>query len=606
MDSKSDDSGMPHRYSADRPLESLADDQLDRADFAERLAADVMGWHGKDSLVVSVNGEWGSGKTTLKNFICEKLEAKGKPVIVEFNPWAWSGQDKLPEGFFSSLHSKFRESPDMEAMAERWEKLEHWMKFGAEASETVSKALTPLFGGSVIVALLSNNASDLRLQLGGVALGIAGVVITSFLTAFPGIVAHLAAFYRRKTSPSLAKLRREITKDLNRLREEKRPVIVIIDDIDRLNADEIRFLFQLVKVNADFPNLVYVLLFQANIVTKALGEVSADSGEEYLKKIVQVPMDLPHASRSRMQAILVKGLNQIIDDERVKIRWDKKRYLELFEDYLWPYFNTLRDVKRFLGTFDFHYHGQIENGVLQVNPVDLLAIEILRTFDHDAYLAVRDSLGFNLPKKFMRLFIGDSERRKEITVEIDAIAAQVADKAHQDRLRHILNALFPDTFDEEERSHAERDLRICHPDHFPRYFEHSPDRKPTSASNLHSLFGALSDRTKFAQRLRELSAEKQIEAILGKIFLYFEEIPSNAGEGFVGGLFDAGDEFPEACLGMFNQSPDLMAGRMVVVFLRKDRTWLAKVTNSVSQHWRQRNQRKAVHVELTPNGNMPI
>lgn len=565
----------PHRYHADRPLESIADDQLERAGFAERLAADITGWHGNDSLVVSLNGEWGSGKTTLKNFIRQKLIARGDPILVEFNPWAWSGQEKLVEGFFTSLHGRFREAntPDFLVLAERWEALERWTKAGAEVSDQVSKALTPLFGGSVIVVLLSNSATNPYLQLGGVSLGLLGVIVTSFLAAFPGLAAPVAAYFRRKAGKaalSLSDLRRRITADLNRLREAKRPVVVIIDDIDRLNAEEIRLVFQLVKVNGDFPNLVYLLLFQASIVTKALAAITADSGEEYLKKIVQVPMEVPQASRPLMQAILLKGLNQIVDDEKVKIRWDRQRFLDLFEDYLWPYFKTLRDVKRFLGTFDFYFHGQVENGVLQVNPVDLLAVEVLRTFDHDAYLGLRDSLGFNLPKKFMRLLVGDKERRKEITVERDAIVNQPGrDDAGKARLKVILSALFPDEFSSEERTRAERDLRVCHPDHFPRYFEHSLDRTVTSAAAIHDIFARMGDRQRFAGRLRELIASKEIEAVFGKLGLYFEEVPAASRESFIGGLFDAGDGLPDASLSLFNRDPYVMAGRMVVALLGK-------------------------------------
>jgi hypothetical protein len=33
-----------------------------------------------------------------------------------------------------------------------------------------------------------------------------------------------------------------------------------------------------------------------------------------------------------------------------------------------------------------------------------------------------------------------------------------------------------------------------------------------------------------------------------------------------------------------------------VLELTQDRTWLAKMTNAVSQHWKQKNQRKAVHL----------
>jgi len=564
----------PHRYSADRPLESTEDDQLERVGFSERLAADITGWHGKDSLVISINGAWGSGKSTLKNFIREKLEAKGRPIVVEFNPWAWSGQDKLAEGFFGTLHSRFRETDnaaETEALAERWESLERWTKFGAEVSDSVGKALAPLFGGSVVLMLLTNNAPYAWMRFCGVTLGIIGVIATSFFAAFPGIAGHMVAYARHKAGKgqlTMAQLRALISTQLERLRAKKRPVVVVIDDIDRLDANEIRYLFQLVKVNADFPNLVYLLLFQTNIVAKALGEVSAESGEEYLKKIVQVPMDVPNASRAQMRSILINGLNQTINDDKVKMRWDRQRFHDLFDDHLWAYFKTLRDVKRFLGTFDFHYHGQIENGVLQVNPVDLLAIEVLRTFDHEAYMGIRDALGFNLPRKFIRLLTGDSERRNEIKVEIDRIVGLVADEAHKDRLRHILQLLFPDSSDE-ARGHAERDLRVCHPDHFPRYFAQTADTKASSPSSIHHIFGILGDRQKFTTRLGELIASKEIESVLDKLALYFEEIPASAGEGFIGGLFDAGDEFPDATVGWFRRSSDMQAGQMVLFFLKK-------------------------------------
>ncbi len=574
MSAGKEDRPNPHRYSADRPLDTVGDDQLERGGFAERLADDITGWHGTDSLVVSLNGDWGSGKTTLKNFVREKLRARGNPIIVEFNPWAWSGQDKLVEGFFGSLHAEFRMTDKAAAtqrLAERWEALETWTKLGAEISDSVNHALAPLFGGSVVVALLTNDAKEGWLRMGGLALGIAGVLVTSFLATFPGIATRMVAYAKRKAGKaklSLPELRRAITEQLQRLRSEKRPVVVIIDDIDRLDAEEIRLLFQLVKVNCDFPNLVYLLLFQSNIVTKALAKVSADSGEEYLKKIVQVPMDVPLASRPLMQSILIKGLNQIVNDEKVKSRWDRQRFFDLFEDQLWPYFKTLRDVKRFLGTFDFYYHGQVRDGVLQVNPVDLLVVEILRTFDHDAYLGVRDSLGFNLPKKFMRLLIGDKERRKEITVEIDAIVNRGGlDEAQKSRLRTILTALFPDHFGEEERSHAERDLRVCHPDHFPRYFEQSLDKGATSAAGMDALFGLFGDRQQLANRLRELAASKEIEKVFGKVALYFYEIPATAAENFIGAMFDTGDGYPEASLGWFNRDPFLEAGRMAYHFM---------------------------------------
>lgn len=343
-----------HRYASDRPLEHICEDKLERELFAEQIANDIKGWQGNDSLVMSLNGEWGSGKSTLKNFIIEKLQEKRRPIIVEFNPWAWSGQDKLMEGFFSVLHAKFRETDraaETQKLAERWEALEAWTKLGAEISENAAKVVTVLFGGSATVALLTNNHPNKHVQLWGVVLGITGVIVGGFFAIFPTIANRVIEWAKAKTGRlrlSPEQLRAEITKQLKRLGPDRGPVVVIVDDIDRLNAEEIRLIFQLIKVNADFPNLVYLLLFQNDIVEKALKEVAADEGAEYLKKIVQVPIEVPQASRALMQALFSKGVDGILTRRKEKMRWDRKRYLEVFDDNVWPYFKTMRDIKRLL------------------------------------------------------------------------------------------------------------------------------------------------------------------------------------------------------------------------------------------------------------------
>ena len=85
--------------------------------------------------------------------------------------------------------------------------------------------------------------------------------------------------------------REELREELQKL---DKPLVVIIDDIDRLNSDGIRLVFQLVKANSDFPRMVFLLLFQYDVVVQALDEISLQRGSEYLKKLVQVGFDLPN------------------------------------------------------------------------------------------------------------------------------------------------------------------------------------------------------------------------------------------------------------------------------------------------------------------------
>ncbi len=576
MATASQPSDSLHRFSADRPLESVGEDKLERAGFAARLAGDILGWHGKDSLVISLNGAWGSGKTTLKNFVKESLGKQGTPIVVEFNPWAWSGQEKLLEGFFGAIHAKFKKTDkdaETKQLASRWESLEAWTKLGAEISDQIARALAPLFGGSVAFALLANTAPSAWVRTPGMVVGLLGVLVSTFFAVFPSIAGRYVEALKVRAGHgrlTLAQLRAEITTELVKLRDRKRPVVVIIDDIDRLNSEEIRLLFQLVKVNADFPNLVYLLLFQKTIVTDALAKVTADSGDEYLKKIVQVEFDVPHASRELMLAIFRDGLNQILDSDRIKMRWDKGRIADLFEDDLWPYFQTLRDVKRFLGTFDFYFNGQLNQGVLEVNPVDLLAVEVLRTFDHETYLAIRDALGYSFRGSLARLLFGAEERKERITVEIDAIVNRPGlGETQKSRLRAVLRALFPDEHDGEFMAKAERDLRICHPALFGKYFEHSLSDTATSAASIQALLQLVGHREKFAARLLELCRSGEVEEVLKKVRLSFEDIPASAAESFIGALFDVGDELPKAKMDLVSRELTIEAARMCYWLLQK-------------------------------------
>jgi hypothetical protein len=85
------------------------------------------------------------------------------------------------------------------------------------------------------------------------------------------LTAHREATAATRTLPEL---KRELTELLRQLRQ---PLLVVIDDIDRLTPDEMKAVFQLVRANADLPNLVYLLLFPREPVERALSGVVGES-----------------------------------------------------------------------------------------------------------------------------------------------------------------------------------------------------------------------------------------------------------------------------------------------------------------------------------------
>src|SRR3972149_9365613 len=62
-----------HQFSADRPVTSCKEDLLGRSGFAESLASAIKDWTGNDSLVITLYGPWGSGKSSIKNMVLEFL-----------------------------------------------------------------------------------------------------------------------------------------------------------------------------------------------------------------------------------------------------------------------------------------------------------------------------------------------------------------------------------------------------------------------------------------------------------------------------------------------------------------------------------------------------
>jgi predicted KAP-like P-loop ATPase len=74
-------------------------------------------------------------------------------------------------------------------------------------------------------------------------------------------------------------------------------VIILIDDIDRLDKESMSLVFKLIRLNADFINTIYILSFDRKVVENALEGEQGVSGREYLEKFIQVPFDLPLPDR---------------------------------------------------------------------------------------------------------------------------------------------------------------------------------------------------------------------------------------------------------------------------------------------------------------------
>ncbi len=96
-------------FHPDRPITSATQDALGRKGFSRAIADRLIAWHGEDCLVAAIYGGWGTGKSSVKNMIVERLgeieaaKTADVPHVVEFNPWQFSGSEQLTGEFFAAL-----------------------------------------------------------------------------------------------------------------------------------------------------------------------------------------------------------------------------------------------------------------------------------------------------------------------------------------------------------------------------------------------------------------------------------------------------------------------------------------------------------------------
>lgn len=415
---------------SDLPLDDPAEDSYGYAPFASSLATAIVGNKSPKGLVLAVHGKWGSGKSSLLNFIkydLKKLPEVSRPVIVDFNPWWFEGRDQIATQLLAEFSSQL---PDKLKFARKAAKL-----LGRYSKEIASAAAT--YSGH----------SWVRWPVQWLA----------------GYIPKLKAFLEPTGFPQLKK------KVGAALTASGKRFVFFVDDIDRLTPDEARDLFRAIKALADFPEVIYVLFFDREEVAKALTASLKMDGEAYLEKIVQAPFHLPAVDRQQLQQKLFKGLDSIIDAHPMPFAFDQGRWAEVYSDGLDRLIKKPRDIVRILNAISVAYPPVAG----EVNPVDFIALEFLRVFEPSVYGSIRDAKDFfsGTPTQL-------DYKKAEEKAYFEAWKASLPD-ASRGNIADLVGRLFPkvervlstNRFVSSDSGGWRKELRPCSSDNFDVYFQ---------------------------------------------------------------------------------------------------------------------------------------
>lgn len=551
---------------SDGPITSRRHDLLSRAPFADRIADAIVGWTEDESLVVAIYGAWGSGKTSVKNMVVESLqESEPAPTIIEFNPWEWTDRSTLASAFFERIGSELERS-----LARKWK------AYAAALGVAYSSALKArdVVGGVVAATALGFGTTVATSGTVHTVLTWATVVF-GFLTAalllshsLASGVAWLLSFGR--VPGSLSEVKDQLDKAM---RKSKRRFLVIIDDLDRLEASDIRLMLQLVRVNADLPHLVYLLTFDRAVVERVLTVDSMD-GASYLAKIVQAGFDLPLSDGTAVASLLTAELDRVLGEE-LRTRFEPDRWARVFPTGVAPFFRSLRDVRRYINALEFNIGALVRSGTLEANPIDFVLIEILRTFVPAVYSGLPEPKEDILAPVDFFPVPGGKEREEVLKTKVEARLG-AAPIAVRPEARAVLCSLFPSVARAFDRmaphsSGAEelRLLRVCRREYFDRYFALALPEGALLDADINRLVDASPDRSSFAAHLRELMEGVPHDKLFERLSAAVDEVVAEDIPNVFGALLDVGDDIETEHSPSFILPPDRYAVLTLDDLIRK-------------------------------------
>lgn len=405
----------------DDPIQNTNADEFERTQYASRAADLIVRSHSWESSVVfGVTGPWGSGKSSLINLILEAL-GKNHPdwSVARFTPWATGDVAGLLEEFYLALSSalpgdardKFRKAASV------------LTKVAAPATGVV-----PIVGAPTVEAM------------------------------------RLASEQLAKTPP----WEKAFTKAAERLQKAQTPILVVADDIDRLQTAELLELLKVVRLLGRFPGVQYLLAYDEKTLSRTLQAASLirepASAERYMEKIVQYPLVVPPMLPHQLQRRLINGLRQLLADagrpEPVDVEWTAML------DVISPLLVTPRAVDRYLAQLR-HHLPLVPPG--EINDIDLILLILVRV---------------RFPSVFAQLFAHKYElvtgHGQGVTFGAGGVEPEPADLTSvydglDDRAtaaaRALLAHLFPKLDTDEIRAvNFTGTKRISDKDYFDRYF----------------------------------------------------------------------------------------------------------------------------------------
>lgn len=423
---------------------------------------------------LGLEGRWGSGKSTILNYLRLSLKAALNPntqFVLDFDPW-WLEED-----------------------------------------------------ANIVSALLSAVLDAMPKDEADVAASIVGKLASAAGKLPEGLDVLLSLSKKTEGVGEIVKAAREAGGDLGKILNASKPArklrdvvaeafaakgfsfVVLIDDLDRLAPEQAVRVMSAIKSIADLPGFVYVLAYDPVALGNILASFKPALDTDYFEKIINVSVPVPPLTSSQTLSFLADLLSPVLRDAVLEAPVHKAALLRMLD--------APRDAVRLANAVNFWIGGKTAELFLP----DFLLLEAIRLSRPSAYagiLATSDIWLNTESLDFLSRVLGSTDARKD-AVRKDAAARvtsalQLHDAPRDHAIRACLSALFPKAasylgeaagFGEHTTDTQPPTRAISDSGHFFTYFLHRPLPGAPSRSEV----DALISETSASQSRRELVAE---------------------------------------------------------------------------------------------------
>ena len=346
----------------------------------------------KGALTVGVMAPWGRGKSSFINLLRKRLEGDDG-IIISFNPRGSKSVSAIQEDFFDAFSKELSR---------------HYLGFGLLLARYTKH-----------IGLL--NQYEWTRPLGS--------LLTLLL---PG-----------KEQEAVNRTLRELGKQ----------VYVLLDDLDRLSAEEILEVLKLIDRNASFSNTVFIIAYDKDYVNNVLKK-HLDHGlnHSFIDKYISWEIPLPVPDKKILRQLMRIELPMKVKDDYSEVYEEIQRAWEEVGSIVVESLDSVRDLKRYLNLMIPRYNEM--KGV--VHPDECFLLYLLCYKDLGVYTALNSGrlLQLDVPSQTYVLAPNYEEELRLLS--------------HWDGTKGILERLFPSRIGEGSESVAA--FSLCKKALFDIYF----------------------------------------------------------------------------------------------------------------------------------------